>query len=158
MIHLRALHSAEMHMWLALHAHRQVHPQQFTVVTHRAQEACRILKTWVHGKATGNAEAKSSIKQASAARKARGKTASARAVASATRRPKASKLPSTPKRPRGRHLHLTLVFISLTSVLGSHVSQTAESLVKMKAKEDLTLTHKNSRRLISLMSKFLHPF
>lgn len=139
MIHLRALHSAEMHMWLALHAHRQVHPQQFTVVTHRAQEACRILKTWVHGKATGNAEAKSSIKQASAARKARGKTASARAVASATRRPKASKLPSTPKRPRG-----------------SHVSQTAESLVKMKAKEDLTLTHKNSRRLISLMNMVIH--
>lgn len=112
MVHLRALYSAEMHMWLALHAHRQVHPQQFTVVTHRAQEACRILKAWVHGNATENAEAKSSVKQVSAARKARGKTASARAVASTTRRTKASKLPSTPKRPRGRYLHLTLVVIS----------------------------------------------
>ena len=112
MVHLRALYSAEMHMWLALHAHRQVHPQQFTVVTHRAQEACRILKSWVHGKATENTEVKSSVKQVSAARKARGKTASARAVASATRRPKASKLPSTPKRPRGRHYTFDLVVVS----------------------------------------------
>src|SRR6266702_2234485 len=113
MIHLRALHSAEMHMWLALHAHRQVHPQQFTVITHRAQEACRILRTWIHGNTAENAEAKSSIKQVSAARKARGKTASARAVASATRRPKVSKLPpTTHKRPRGRYFHSTLVVIS----------------------------------------------
>ena len=114
MIHLRALHSAEMHMWLALHAHRQAHPQQFTVITHRAQEACRILRTWIQGVTAENVEAKTAIKQASAARKARGKTASARAVASATRRPKAkaSKLPTTPKRPRGRYLHSTLVVLS----------------------------------------------
>jgi hypothetical protein len=158
MMHLRALHSAEMHMWLALHAHRQVHPQQFTVVTHRAQEACRILRTWIHGNPTENAETKNSIKQVSAARKARGKTASARAVASATRRPKASKLPSTPKRPRGKYLDSTFVFMSPTTVLGSHVSQTAESPAKLKAKEDVSLTHKNSRRLISLMSMFLLPF
>ncbi|KAI9438648.1 peptidase family C50-domain-containing protein [Lactarius indigo] len=136
MTHLRALHSAEMHLWLALHAHRRVHPQQFTVITHHIQEACRILRTWTDGNTAGNAEAKSSIKQVSAARKARGKTASARAVASATRRPKASKLsPATPKRRRG-----------------SHVSQTEESPAKLKAKEDLVLPHKNSRRLISLMN------
>ncbi|KAH9026737.1 peptidase family C50-domain-containing protein [Lactarius pseudohatsudake] len=136
MLHLRALHSAEMHMWLALHAHRQVHPQQFTVISHHVQEACRILGTWIHGNTAGNAEAKSSIKQVSAARKARGKTASARAVASTTRRSKASKLPpATPKRRRG-----------------SHVSQTEDSPAKMKAKEDLILTHENSRRLISLMN------
>jgi separase len=112
MIHLRALHSAEMHMWLALHAHRRAHPQQFTVITHHAHEACRILRTWIHGNPAGNAEAKSSIKQVGAARKAKGKTASARAVASATRRPKASKLPTTPKRPRGRYFHLTPVVIN----------------------------------------------
>ncbi|KAH9171315.1 peptidase family C50-domain-containing protein [Lactarius sanguifluus] len=136
MLHLRGLHSAEMHMWLALHAHRQVHPQQFTVITHHVQEACRILRTWIHGNTAGNAEAKSSIKQVSAARKARGKTASARAVASTTRRSKTLKLPpATPKRRRG-----------------SHVSQTEESPAKMNAKEDLILTHKNSRRLISLMN------
>jgi hypothetical protein len=113
MIHLRALHSAEMYMWLALHAHRQVHPQQFSVITHRVQEACRTLKTWIYENIAENAEAKSSMKQVSAARKARGKTASARAVASATRRPKASKLPpATPKRPRGRYFHSTLLAVS----------------------------------------------
>ena len=41
---------------------------------------------------------------------------------------------------------------SPTSILGSHVSQMADSPVKLKAKEDLMLTHKNSRRLVSLMS------
>ena len=47
---------------------------------------------------------------------------------------------------------------SLTSVLGSHASQTTESPAKLKAKEDLVLTHKNSRRLISLMSMLLLLF
>ena len=113
MVHLRALHSAEMHMWLALHAHRQVHPQQYTVITHRVQQACRILRTWIYENNVENAEAKSSMKQVSAARKARGKTASARAVASAARRPKASKLPpTTPKRLRGRYFHSTLLVVS----------------------------------------------
>ena len=140
-------------MWLALHAHRQVHPQQFTVITHRVQEACRILRTWISKNSAENAEAKNPVKQVSAARKARGKTASARAVASATRRPKTSKAPpTTPKRPRGKYFHSTLVIISNESVLGSHASQTAASPAKLKAKEDLVLSHKNSRRLISLMS------
>ncbi|KAH8987879.1 peptidase family C50-domain-containing protein [Lactarius akahatsu] len=111
-------------------------PNNSRYVIHHVQEACRVLRTWIHGNTAGNAEAKSSIRQVSAARKARGKTASARAVASTTRRSKASKLPpTTPKRRRG-----------------SHVSQTEESPAKMKAKEDLILTHMNSRRLISLMN------
>ena len=102
--HLLALHKAEMHMWLALHAHRQVHPQQYTLITQHAQEACRILKRWIPGTPVETAKPKESPKQVRAARKAKGKTASTRAVAAATRKPKASKVvPVTPKRPHGKY-------------------------------------------------------
>jgi hypothetical protein len=45
-----------------------------------------------------------SPKQVRAARKGKGKTASVRAVAAATRKPKASRVaPTTPKRPRSKY-------------------------------------------------------
>ncbi|KAI0298727.1 peptidase family C50-domain-containing protein [Multifurca ochricompacta] len=138
--HLRALHSAEMHLWLALHAHREVHPQQSTVIIQHARETCRILRTWIHGKPTETAEVKQSPHQVSVARKARGKTASARAVAATTRRPKTSKLiPATPKRTRK-----------------SDVLLKAKSPAVSKAEVDVMLTRKSTRRLISLINMVTH--
>ena len=91
-------------MWLALHAHRQVHPQQYPLVIKQAQEAHHVLKGWIQGTVTEIAQVKESPKQVRAARKAKGKTASVRAVAAATHKPKASKVaPTTPKRPRSKY-------------------------------------------------------
>jgi separase len=118
--HLLVLHRAEMHMWLALHAHRQVHPQQCSLIVQHAREACRILRLWVHGTPERTAEAKESPKQVRAVRKAKGKTASVRAVAAATRKPKASKaVPTTPKRPRSEYGTLDSLFV----VSNLHTSQ-----------------------------------
>jgi hypothetical protein len=94
-----------MYMWLALHAYRQAHLQQYAMIIQHAQKACDILRTWIHGNSVEIADAKESPKQVKAARKAKGKTASTRAVAAATGRStaKASKsIPTTPKRPGSR--------------------------------------------------------
>ena len=102
-----------MHMWLALHAHRRVHPQQYTLIIQHAQETCRILRRWIHGTPVKNAESKGSPHQVRTVRKAKGKTASVRAVAAATRKPKASKVaPTTPKRPRSKFVTLNSFDVS----------------------------------------------
>jgi separase len=132
--HLLVLHRAEMHMWLALHAHRQVHPQQCTLIAQHAREACRVLGLWVHGTPERTAEAKGSPKQVRASRRAKGKTASVRAVAAATRKPKASKaVPTTPKRPRSEYETLnSLRCFRLTRLSGSQSSRVAESPAVLK--------------------------
>ncbi len=91
-------------MWLALHAHRQVHPQQYPLIIKQAQEAYHVLRRWIQGTPKETAHVKESPKQVRAARKAKGKTASVRAIAAAARKPKASKVvPTTPKRPRSEY-------------------------------------------------------
>lgn len=111
--HLLALHRAEMHMWLALHAHRQVHPQQYTLIIQHIEETCRILRRWIHGTSVKTAESKGPPQQVRTARKAKGKTASVRAVAAATRKPKAAKaVPTTPKRPRSKFVTLNSFVVS----------------------------------------------
>jgi hypothetical protein len=61
------------------------------------------------------AQVKESPKQVRTARKAKGKTASVRAVVAATRKPKASKVaPSTPKRPRSEYANTDSSLLSPT--------------------------------------------
>jgi len=152
--HLLVLYRAEMHMWLALHAHRQVHPQQCTLIVQHAREACRILGLWIYGTPERTAETKDSPKQVRAARKAKGKTASVRAVAAATRRPKASKaVPTTPKRPRSKYGTLSpLRCFQLTRLSGTHPTRVAESPTVLRTGKDIALARKTCRRIVSLLS------
>lgn len=102
--HLVALYRAEMHMWIALHKYRQALPQQYPLIIQHAQDAYRVLRGWIYGAPRETAQVKESPKQVRTARKAKGKTASVRAVVAATRKPKASKAaPTTPKRPRSKY-------------------------------------------------------
>ncbi|KAI9509013.1 peptidase family C50-domain-containing protein [Russula earlei] len=145
--HLLNLHRAEMHMWLALHAHRHVHPQQYTLITQHSQEVCRTLRMWIQGTPGRTPEVKESPKQVRAARKAKGKTATVRAVAAATHKPKTSKVaPTTPKRTRSKHP----IPNSLPIVSNSHASQ---SPTPEKA---VALTGKTSRRILSLINMMIH--
>lgn len=100
-------------MWLALHAHRQVHPQQYTLIIQHIEETCRVLRRWIHGASVKPAESKESPQQVRTTRKAKGKTASVRAVAATTRKPKASKVvPTTPKRRRSKFVTLNSFVVS----------------------------------------------
>ena len=100
-------------MWLALHAHRQVHPQQYTLIIQHIEETCRVLRRWIHGTSVKTIESKEPPQQVRTARKAKGKTASVRAVVAATRKPKASKvIPTTPKRPRSKFVTLNSFVVS----------------------------------------------
>jgi hypothetical protein len=102
-------------MWLALHAHRQVHPQQYTLIIQHIEETCRVLGRWIHGTSVKTAESNEPPQQVRTARKAKGKTASVRAVAAATRKPKAAKVvPTTPKRPRSKYVTLNSFVVSKT--------------------------------------------
>jgi len=147
-----------MHMWLALHAHRQVHPQQYTLIIRHAQEACRVLKGWIQGTGVESAEAKESPKQVrTAARKVKGKTATVRAVAAATRKPKAPKaskvIPITPKRPRSTYVTPSFpCHFQFVAATGSDPSQEVESQPVLRVEKDVTLMRKASRRIASLMS------
>lgn len=87
-------------MWLALYAHRQA---QYPLIIKQAQEAYRVLRRWIQGAPIETAQVGESPKQVRAARRAKGKTASVRAVAVATRKSKASRVvPTTPKRQRSK--------------------------------------------------------
>jgi hypothetical protein len=143
-------------MWLALHAYRQVHVQSHTIIIQHAQEACRILTTWINGNSMEIAEVKESPKQVRAARKTMGKTASIRAVAAATRKSKAKgskPSPATPKRPQSMYPNSTLSVVSnLRMPSASDLSRQGVLPVTPKAKTDSAATRKNSRRIVPLMS------
>ena len=146
-----------MHMWLALHAHRQIHPQQYTLIIRHAQEACRVLKGWIQGTPVESVGSKESPKQVRTVRKAKGKTASVRAVAAATRKPKAPKaskvVPTTPKRPRGKYVTpSSLYHFQPCAAAGSDPSRMVESQAVLGTEKDVTLMRKFSRRIVSLMS------
>jgi hypothetical protein len=141
-------------MWLALHAHRQAQPQQYPLIIKEAQEAYRVLRKWLQGTPMETAQAKESPKQVRAARKGKGKTASVRAVAAATRKPKASRVaPTTPKRPRSTYV-TTISFrcLQLVPTLESDPSQESGSPAKFKTEKDVALMWKSSRRIVSLLS------
>lgn len=151
-----------MHMWLALHAHRQVHPEQYTLIIRHAQEACRVLKGWIQGTSVESAEAKKSPKQVRTARKVKGKTATVRAIAAATRIPKAPKaskvVPTTPKRPRGKYVTPSFpCHFRFAAATGSDPSQEVESQPVLRVEKDVTLMRKASRRIVSLMSMQTSP-
>jgi hypothetical protein len=97
---------------------------------------------------------KESPKQVRTTRKAKGKTATVRAVAEATRKPKASKVaPTTPKRSRSEYETTnSLRCLQIVSTSGSDPSQEAGSLAKSKVEKDVVLIRKSSRRIVSLMS------
>ncbi|KAI0266095.1 peptidase family C50-domain-containing protein [Gloeopeniophorella convolvens] len=141
--HLQALHSAEMHVWLALYAHRRGHQQQSTLIVQHAQEAYWILRSWVRSKNAETIEvvgAKKSVKQVGAARKAKGRTATARAVTATTRKPRTTKAaPVTPRRPQQ-----------------SEMVQAPEPPPNGKAGGNGLLTLKDSRRLVTLLNMAIH--
>ena len=144
-----------MHMWLALHVHRQVHCQQYTLIVQHAQEACRVLKRWIQGTSVETAEPKASPKQVRTARKAKGKTASVRAVAAATRKPNAPKVvPTTPKRAHSMYAAPTSRRFQLALAPGSDPSQGAESQAVLRVEKDVTLLRKTSRRIVALLSMY----
>ena len=138
-------------MWLALHAHRQVHPQQYTLIIQHIEEACRVLRRWIHGTSVKTAESKEPPQQVRTARKAKGKTASVRAVAAATRKPKTAKVvPTTPKRTRSKFVILhSFVFSNLCRLPESDPSQDPAVL---RVERDVTPIPKSSRRIVSLLS------
>jgi hypothetical protein len=141
-------------MWLALHAHRQVHPQQYPLIIKQAQEAYRVLRRWIHGIPMETAQVKEYPKQVRAARKGKGKTASVRAVAAATRKPKASRVaPTTPKRPRSKYATTSsLRCLQLVPTSESDLSQESGSPAKFKTEKDVAVMRKSSRRIVSLLS------
>lgn len=142
-------------MWLALHAHRQAHPQQYPLIIKEAQEAYRVLRMWIQGTPMETAQVKESPKQVRAARKGKGKTASVRAVAAATRKPKASRVvaPVTPKRPRSKYATTNFLrFLQLVPTTESDPSQESGSPAKFKTKKDVALMRNSSRRILSLLS------
>lgn len=99
-------------------------------------------------------QVKESPKQVRAARKVKGKTASLRAVAAATRKPKASRVaPTTPKRPRSKFATTdSLRCLQLVPTSGSNPSQESGSPSKFKIKNDVSLMQHSSRRIVSLLS------
>jgi hypothetical protein len=100
------------------------------------------------------AQVKESPKQVRAARKGKGKTASVRAVAAATRKPKASRVaPTTPKRQRSKYA-TTSSFrcLQLVPTSESDLSQESGSPAKFKTEKDVALMRKSSRRIVSLLS------
>jgi hypothetical protein len=141
-------------MWLALHAHRQAHPQQYPLIIKQAQEAYGVLSRWIQGTPMETAHVKESPKQVRAARKGKGKTASVRAVAAATRKPKASRVaPTTPKRTRSKYATTySLCPLQPVSTSESDPSQESGSPAKFKTKKDVSLMRKSSRRIVSLLS------
>lgn len=144
-----------MHMWLALHVHRQVHPQQYTLIVQHVEEACRVLKRWIQGTSVEIAEPKVSPKQVRTARKAKGKTASVRAVAAATRKPKASKVvPTTPKRAYSMYAAPTSRRFQLALAPGSDPPQGTEPQAVLRVEKEVTLLRKTSRRIVALLSMY----
>jgi hypothetical protein len=146
-----------MHMWLALHAHRRVHPQQYTLIIRHAQEACRVLKGWIQGTSVESAKAKESPRQVRTARKEKGKTATVRAIAAATRKAKAPKtskvVPITPKRPRSKYVTPSFpCHFQFIAATGSDPSREVESQPVLGVEKDVTLMRKASRRIVALMS------
>jgi hypothetical protein len=141
-------------MWLALHKYRQVLPQEYPLIIRHAQDACRVLRRWIYGTPVETAQVKELPKQVRNARKAKGKTASVRAVAAATRKPQASKVaPTTPKRPRSEYATTnSLRCLQIVPSSGSDPSQEAGSPAKSKVEKDVALIRKSSRRIVSLMS------
>ena len=141
-------------MWLALHKYRQVLPQEYPLIIQHAHDACRVLRRWIYGSPMESAQVKESPKQARTARKAKGKTASVRAVAAATRKPKAVKVaPTTPKRPRSEYAIIdSLRCFQLMPTSESDPLQEARSPAKSKVEKDVALMRKSSRRIVSLMS------
>jgi hypothetical protein len=141
-------------MWLALHAHRQAHPQQYSLIIKQAQEAYRVLRRWIQGTPIEAAQAKESPKQIRAARKGKGKTASVRAVVAATRKSKASRVaPTTPKRPRSKYPTTnSLRRLQLVPTSESDPFQNSGSPAKLKTERDVALMRKSSRRIVSLLS------
>jgi hypothetical protein len=148
------MYEAEMHMWLALHKYRQVPPPQYPLIIQHARDAYRVLKGWIHGTPRETTQVKESPKQVRTARKAKGKTASLRAVVAATRKPKASKAaPTTPKRPRSKYATTnSLRCLQLVHTSGSDPSQETRSPATSKAEKDVAIMRKSSRRIVSLMS------
>ena len=142
-------------MWLALHAHRQAHPKQYPLIVKQAEEAYRVLRRWIQGTPMETAHVKEYPKQVRAARKGKGKTASVRAVAAATRKPKASRVaPTTPKRPRSKYATTkSLRCFQFVPASESDPSQESGSPAKFKTEKDVAFTRKSSRRIVSLLSK-----
>jgi hypothetical protein len=97
---------------------------------------------------------KESPKQVRAARKGKGKTASVRAVAAATRKPKATRVaPTTPKRPCSKFATTnSLRCFQLVPTSESDPSQESGSPAKFKTGKDIALMQKSSRRIVSLLS------
>ena len=153
-MHLLAIHRAEMHMWLALHAYRQAQPQQYPLIIEQAQEAYRVLRRWIQGTPMESAQVKESPKQVRAARRAKGKTASLRAVAAATRKSKASTVaPTTPKRTHSKFAAThSLRCLQHVPTSEPDLSQESGSPAKIKTEKDLALMRKSSRRIVSLLS------
>jgi hypothetical protein len=100
------------------------------------------------------AQVKEYPKQVRAARKGKGKTASVRAVAAATRKPKASRVvPTTPKRPRSKYATTnSLHCLQLVPTSESDLSPESGSPAKFKTEKDVALMRKSSRRIVSLLS------
>lgn len=147
-------------MWLALHAHRQAHPQQYPLIIKEAREAYRVLRMWIQGTPMETAQVKESPKQVRAARKGKGKTASVRAVAAATRKPKASRVvaPVTPKRSRSKYATTnSLRFLQLVPTSESDLFQESGPPAKLKSEKDVALMRKSSRRILSLLSTATFP-
>ncbi|KAF9456116.1 peptidase family C50-domain-containing protein [Collybia nuda] len=107
----RPQYQASVHLWLALHAHRRVDPEQNTLIKHHSDAACRILKGVVDTPSHKPAQ-KSSPKQSLSSKKTLGppiprlrskKAALSKNVEPITPKPKPKKdqyssLPRTPTR------------------------------------------------------------
>jgi len=141
-------------MWLALYAHRQAHPQQYPLIIKQAQEAYRVLRRWIQGTPMETAQVRESPKQVRAARRAKGKTASVRALAAATRKSKASRVvPTTPKRQCSKFATTnSLRCLQLVPNSEPDLSHESGSPAKCKTEKDVALIRKSSRRIVSLLS------
>ncbi|KAH9945510.1 peptidase family C50-domain-containing protein [Amylocystis lapponica] len=103
LVQFRQEYLASLHLWLALHAHRQGHVQPSSLILSHAEEACKILKAMLSIGPRPSLPKAKSPKQFAIAKKSAARTATgARGAPSRSRVPKAVKVVDPPVTPKPR--------------------------------------------------------
>jgi separase len=97
--HFSLQYRAAAQLWVALHSHRRVHPEQNAIMTQRSEEACRLMKMILAPESVGSAKISRFPTSPRLVKKSAGLVAVGRVVSPKTSRTMRLKVPAAPRKP-----------------------------------------------------------